>query len=169
MHQVAEAAAAAAPSRNNGATRAIPCSLRRHVAERSVGGWRPDRVCSSVCLHDAFHVPRISLPFISPPPPLCRFRVRVLPASRISLQLVLVQILIPKGWLGRWWGWRRLTSLASEKTRGRSGRSRSAPAGWTLLSSLFTSQLRHRGVLRESPTCRGVEQQAAADTDAGTD
>lgn len=115
-----------APSRNNGATRAILCSLRRRVAERSVGGWRPDCVCSSVCFHDAFHVPRISLPFISRSlPPLCRFRVRVLPASRISLQLVLVQILIPKGWLGRWWGWRRLTNLASEKTRGRSRREES--------------------------------------------
>lgn len=113
-----------APSRNNGVTRAILCSLRRRIAERSVGGWRPDRVCSSVCLHDAFHVPRISLPFISPPP-LCRFRVRVQPASRISLQLVLVQILIPKGWLGWGWGWRRLTNLASEKTRGRSRREES--------------------------------------------
>lgn len=118
---------------NNRATRAILCSLRRRVAERSVGGWRPDRVCSSVCLHDAFHVPRISLPFISPPPPLCRFRVRVQPASRISLQLVLVQILIPKGWLGRWWGWRRLTNLASEKTRGRSRREESRGGAGVLL------------------------------------
>lgn len=69
-------------------------------------------VCSSVCLYSAFHVPHISLPFISPPP-LCRFGGGVQSASRISFQLVLVQILILKG---------GLTSLASEKTRGRKRR-----------------------------------------------
>lgn len=44
---------------------------------------------------DAFHVPHISLPFISAPP-LCRFEGGVQSASRISLQLVLVQIQILK-------------------------------------------------------------------------
>lgn len=52
-------------------------------------------VCGSVCLYNAFHVPRIGLPFISPPP-LRRFGGGVQSASRISLQLVLVQILILK-------------------------------------------------------------------------
>ncbi len=69
-------------------------------------------VCSSVCLYNAFHVPHISLPFISPPP-LRRFGGGVQSASRISFQLVLVQILILKG---------GLTNLASEKTRGRNRR-----------------------------------------------
>lgn len=54
-------------------------------------------VFGSVCLYNAFHVPRISLPFISSPP-LCWFRGGVQLASRISFQLVLVQILIQKEW-----------------------------------------------------------------------
>lgn len=57
-------------------------------------------VCRSVCLYNAFHVPHISLPFISPPP-LRRFGGGVQSASRINFQLVLVQILIlkkKKGW-----------------------------------------------------------------------
>lgn len=45
---------------------------------------------------DAFHVPHISLPFISAPP-LCRLEGGVQSASRISLQLVLVQIQILSG------------------------------------------------------------------------
>lgn len=69
-------------------------------------------VCGSVCLYNAFHVPHISLPFISPPP-LRRFGGGVQSASRISFQLVLVQILILKG---------GLTNLASEKTRARNRR-----------------------------------------------
>lgn len=64
------------------------------------------RLCLRLCL------PHISHPFISPPP-LCCFEGGVQSASRISSQLVLVQILILKG---------GLNNLASEKTRGRNRR-----------------------------------------------
>jgi len=67
---------------------------------KAARGTEASCVCGSVCLYNAFHVPHISLPFISPPP-LCRFRGGVQSASRISLQLVLVQILILKGGLNQ--------------------------------------------------------------------
>lgn len=77
------------------------------IVVNAARGAEAGRVCSSVCLYNAFHVSHISVPFISPPP-LCRFRGGVQSASRISFQLVLVQILILKG---------GLTSLASKKRR----------------------------------------------------
>lgn len=97
----------------------------------AVWGSEAGCVCSSVCLYNAFHVPHISQPFISPPP-LCRFRGGVQSASRISFQLVLVQILILKG---------GLTNLASERgeegTGGREERRKEerAPVGVTPLFS----------------------------------
>lgn len=92
-------------------------------------------VYGSVCLYNAFHVPRISLPFISPPP-LRRFGGGVQSASRISFQLVLVQILILKG---------GLTSLASERreegTGGREERRGKGSCGGDAALQLFTLQL----------------------------
>lgn len=93
-------------------------------------------VCGSVCLYNAFHVPHIGLSFISPPP-LCRFGGGVQSASRISFQLVLVQILILKG---------GLTNLASERTRGRNRREegreeQKRSCGVDAALQLFTLQL----------------------------
>ena len=89
-------------------------------------------VCRSVCLYNAFHVPHISLPFISSPP-LCRFGGGVQSASRISFQLVLVQILILKGGLNRP---RLRQDERKEQEGGRRGEKRNrAPAGLTLLFS----------------------------------
>lgn len=111
----------------------MACCTVLNAAQWSEAGC----VCGSVCLYNAFHVSHISLPFISPPP-LCRFGGGVQSASRISFQLVLVQILILKGG--------GLTSLASEKTCGRNRREerreeqkRSCGVGAPL--QLFTLQL----------------------------
>lgn len=70
----------------------MACCTVLNAAQGSEAGC----VCGSVCLYNAFHVSHISLPFISPPL-LCRFGGGVQSASRISFQLVLVQILILKG------------------------------------------------------------------------
>lgn len=124
-------------------------------------------VCRSVCLYNAFHVPHISLPFISPPP-LRRFGGGVQSASRINFQLVLVQILIlkkKKGWGSGGGGgglvdvgWGCLSDLASDKTRGRNGREKRAPVGFDAPLQLFALQLRRRIVPwktgRKSQVCR---------------
>lgn len=97
-------------------------------------GFEASCVCGSVCLYNAFHVPHISLPFISSPL-LCCFGGGVQSASRISFQLVLVQILILKG---------GLTNLASEKTRGenrREGGEEEGSCGGDTPLLLFTLQL----------------------------
>lgn len=79
--------------------------------------WGSRRLRLRLCLPlDAFHVPHISLPFISAPP-LCRFEGGVQSASRISLQLVLVQIQILKKKAGG-----NSTKSASAKTSRGSGR-----------------------------------------------
>ena len=113
-------------------------------------GSEASRVCGSVCLYTAFHLPHISPPFISPPP-LCRFRGGVQSASRISFQLVLVQILILKGGLNQ----PRLRK--DERKEHQGGREGKGPLWGRLSSSVvyLAINVLDCPVKRESQVCRG--------------